>query len=364
MTAFLIINYGGIEGIMANLDSQNDRVAIIYTPINQSLRVREEERFADEEEQEVAVYVKEALALAGRSADILCLDLDHLEKLAGYAGVFNLVENYSGCDPNLESNFARRLQELGLPFTGPGALTLKTCLNKADTKARILQHGLLSPAYSVIKPGDAIQTGLPFPLFVKPVQEDGSLGVGINSEVNSQADLVAKVQEIHDLYHEPALVEEFIDGRDISVAILGNDADLQVLPPREIIFEPGFVGPKVLTYEASWVTTSAAYAYNKNICPCPLNDHARELMMIMARLISQFMGCQDYTRVDFRLRGNTPYALEVNPKPSIHPDSGFSLCARAAGLDYSAMVNTILDQALRKQPLQYRTQPARESLRL
>jgi len=138
MTAFLIINYGGIEGIMANLDSQNDRVAIIYTPINQSLRVREEERFADEEEQEVAVYVKEALALAGRSADILCLDLDHLEKLAGYAGVFNLVENYSGCDPNLESNFARRLQELGLPFTGPGALTLKTCLNKAETKARMV----------------------------------------------------------------------------------------------------------------------------------------------------------------------------------------------------------------------------------
>ena len=350
---------------MANFESQNDRIAIIYTPIDQSLRVREEERFADEEEQEVAVYVKEALALAGRPADILCIDFDDLEKLAGYAGVFNLVENYSGCDPNLESNFARRLQELGLPFTGPGALTLKTCLNKAETKARILQMGLLTPAYAVINPGDTIQADLPFPLFVKPVQEDGSLGVGINSEVNSQAQLEAKVREIHNLYHEPALVEEYIDGRDISVAILGNGPDLQVLPPREIIFEPGFVGPKVLTYEASWVATSVAYNHNKNICPCELSDQAHELITTMARLITQMMGCEDYTRVDFRLRGNTPYALEVNPKPSIHPESGFSLSARAAGLDYPALVNFILDQALRKQPLQFRTQPIQEqSLRL
>ena len=333
---------------MENSLPKNGRIAIIYTPIDQLPREREDERIADEEEQEIAVYIKEALASAGRPADILCIGLDELDKLVGYSAIFNLAQNYSGCDPSLESNYARRMKELGLKFTGAGWETLRNCLNKAEAKVQMLKHGLLTPTYSVIKPEDVIKTELPFPLFVKPVREDGSLGVGGNSIVRNQTELEAKVQEIFDLYHEPALVEEFIEGRDISVAILGTGADLRVLPISEIVFEPDFVGPRVLTYEANWVTTSHAYQNNKNICPCELTDETRELLVTTATKICQFMGCEDYTRVDFRLRGNIPYALDVNPSPSIHPEAGFSISARAAGLDYKSMINFILDQALKK----------------
>ena len=342
----------------------NGKIAIIYCAADQVPSGREQERIADGEVEEAAAAVKAALEAYGQAADVLRVHPGRLEALLDYAWIFNLAENVSGLD-DLEYNITRGMEEMGLHFTGSGAAALKTCLDKASAKARLIQHGLLTPAYTVIYPGEAVETDLPFPLFVKPVQVDGSVGISADSQVHTPAELEARVREIHRLYQQAALVEEYIEGRDISAAIIGNGAEIQALPLSEVVYRPAFAGPRVLTYEAIWLDGSAAYANNDAVCPCQLSSQTRDLIMDMARSSYNALGCEDYARVDFRLHGDTPYVLEVNPNPCIHPDgSGFARSCQAAGLDFPAMIQMILEQSLRKHALYRAAQQEKETLLL
>jgi D-alanine-D-alanine ligase len=201
----------------------------------------------------------------------------------------------------------------------------------------------------VIKPGETVEVGIEFPLFVKPVALESHIGVSTNSIVYTQTELAAKVDEIHHLYKQAALVEEYIEGRDIHAAVLGNGAGLQVLPLSEIVFLPGFNGPKVLTYEATWLEGSTAYANNIAVCPCVLSDQTRELITEMARASYNSLGCLDYARIDFRLEGEKPYILEVNPNPCLYPEiAGFIVSSKVAGFDYPATINKILESAMQR----------------
>ena len=336
---------------MMQIDPKNSKIAIVYSAADQVLSGREEERIADDEAQEVAGAVKAVLEAYGQAADVLSIRPDHLDALVGYAWIFNLAENICGLG-DLEYQIARGMEDLGLHFTGSSAATLKTCVNKANTKAKIMQQGMLTPAYTVVQPGERVETDLAFPLFVKPVQEDGSVGIAANSQVQNPAELDAKVREIHHVYRQAALVEEYIEGRDISAAVIGNGGEMQVLPLSEIVFQPDFVGPRVLTYESIWMEESDVYAKNEAICPCTLSNQTRDFIMTMARRCFIAMGCEDYARIDFRLKGHTPYVLEVNPNPCIHPaGSGFVRASQAAGLDFPALIRLILEHSMRKNAL-------------
>ena len=207
----------------------------------------------------------------------------------------------------------------------------------------------MTPAYEVIKPGEPVETSSDFPLFVKPLELESHIGVSSDSVVCTPTELKAKVSEIHRLYKQPALVEEYIEGRDISAALLGNGAALQVLPLSEIVFFEGFLGPKIQTYEASWVEGSTAYINHKAVCPCKLNDRMWDLLTEMARTSYNALGCWDYARVDFRLDGEKPYVLEVNPNPCLYPEiAGFIVASLVAGMDYSTAIHKILESAMQR----------------
>jgi D-alanine-D-alanine ligase len=260
--------------------------------------------------------------------------------------IFNLCEEFHG-QPRLEMNIAALLELLNIPFTGSTALVLGLSQDKGKTKSILAHHGIPTPAYAVWSPGENVSTShLRFPLIVKPLLEDGSLGIGNDAFVPDPASLPPRVEKIHSLHHQPALIEEYIDGRELNVSILGNEAP-QVLPISEIDFSSLPQGlPKICGYEAKWVENSPEFSHTIPQCPASLSAGAEKRVREAALRSYRLMDCRDYARVDIRLSPDgVPYVLEINANPDISPDAGMPRSAQAAGLAYPQFIARIADFA-------------------
>lgn len=293
-----------------------------------------------------AAAVRQALQQRGHETETFLLDDDPLafaRQLCTFQPevVYNLCEGFRG-DARQEMNVAGLLELLQLPYTGCPPLCLGLTQDKARTKDILLRHGLPSPGYLTVHPGERIPAlkGLAFPLFVKPRFEDASCGITAESVVEDPAALQRRVRYVHEVYRQPALVEEYIDGRELNVAILGQDA-LLVLPVAEIRFEKPPRRP-ILCFEGKWAAGSKAYRSTTPVCPARLTSKQDLLVRDVALRAFKLLGCRDYARIDIRLRDNTPMILEVNANPDISPDAGLANAARVAGMDYPALVERIL----------------------
>jgi D-alanine-D-alanine ligase len=258
--------------------------------------------------------------------------------------IFNLCEEFLGRS-RLEMNVAALLELLDIPFTGSSALALGLSQDKGKTKSLLAFHGIPTPAYSVWQPGmDEPLSGLQFPLIIKPLREDASLGIDNDAFVLNEKNLKQRVQEIYQGYGQPALVEEYIEGRELNVSILGNE-DPRVLPISEIDFSsmPPEL-PKICGYEAKWVESSQEYAHTVPRCPAPLSPRIEKKVKKVSLDSYRIMECRDYARVDIRLspRG-IPYVLEVNPNPDISPDAGMPRSAKIAGFSYAEFIGYIAE---------------------
>lgn len=282
-------------------------------------------------------------ALTPRIPDLVLapVDNDVVAALSPYEPedtvVFNLCEAIAG-DVGREAEAAAHLAARGFCFTGSPAATLALCQNKAQAKMHLLAAGFLTPAYQVFHAaGEPVSSALRFPLFVKPVAEDGSVGISQESVVTNEAALRTRVQYILDTYHEPALVEEFIGGREFNISVWGNDPP-EVLPLAELTYR-NMANPlaRVVTYAAKWEEDKPEYHDTPVTCPAQVDEPLSGRLRQMARAAYRVMGCRDYARVDIRERENVPYILEVNPNPSLSADAGFCKAARAAGYDYAEM---------------------------
>jgi D-alanine-D-alanine ligase len=160
-------------------------------------------------------------------------------------------------------------------------------------------------------------------------------------------ELKQQVEKIHAVYCQAALVEEYIEGRDISASVIGNGSDAIVLPLSEIVYTD-YSGPKMLSFISKWSSDPCDYVGITVECPCALNPKTQAMINEIALRATRVMGCRDYTRVDFRLRGNTPLVLEVNANPCLNPDNaGFILSANACGYSYEDIVAKILEDSIR-----------------
>ena len=258
--------------------------------------------------------------------------------------VFNLCEGFRG-DARQEMNVAGLLELMGLPYTGCPPLCLGLTQDKARTKDVLLRNSLPSPRYLSVRPGERIPplNELAFPLFVKPRFEDASCGIDVNSVIEDGAALARRVRYVHEVYRQPALIEEYIDGRELNVAILGQDS-LVVLPVAEIRFGKLPRRP-VLCFDSKWAVDSKAYRITTPVCPARLSAKQDLLVRDVALRAFKLLGCRDYARVDIRLRDNTPMILEVNANPDISPEAGLARAARVAGLDYPVLIERILNYA-------------------
>jgi D-alanine-D-alanine ligase len=264
--------------------------------------------------------------------------------------VFNLVESVEN-DSALEMNVAGVYELLKIPYTGAGALALGTALQKPRVKEILTYHGIRTPKFQVfgLKDKIVLREGMSFPLIVKPAQEDASVGIDDMSVVYALADMRKRVRFIHHEYDQPAIVEQFIDGRELNVAIIGNRPPV-ALPISEIDFS-GLTEDmhKIVSYEAKWMHGTVAFEGTKGVCPAELTPQQESRVKEMAVRCFQLVGCRDYARVDFRLsKEGVPYVLEVNPNPDISDDAGFARSARAEGYTFPEIVGKIVESALER----------------
>ncbi len=262
--------------------------------------------------------------------------------------IFNLCEGIEG---NVlgEAWVPAVLDILGIPYTGSDSLTLGLCLNKLKTKYLLIANNIPTPKYQMFyTTNQNLSSELKFPLIVKPAFEDASVGITSESVVKNKLELFKRVEFILTKYLQPALVEEFIDGRELNVAIIGNGSTLEVLPISEIIFDFDIDQPKIVSYEAKWVLNSDESQKTIGRCPAELPKELETGIKRLAIVAYNLTGCRDYARIDFRLRDNIPYVLEVNPNPGINLDSGFVRSATTAGMTYEDFIKRILSEACKR----------------
>ncbi|MEM1673955.1 MAG: ATP-grasp domain-containing protein [Candidatus Bathyarchaeia archaeon] len=266
--------------------------------------------------------------------------------------VFNIAEGLLG--ESRESHIPVILEMLGIPYTGSGPATLAICLNKAMTHKVLSAYDIPSPNFQVFRRADEnLDSSLNFPLVVKPLLEGSSKGIRSSSLVRDEESLRRQVSWIIENYHQPAIVEEFMPGREFTVGLIGND-EPYVLPIVEIQLDklPKGVSP-IYSYEAKWVWDTLEKPLDIFRCPADIPPELNEEIREIAIKTFEILECRDICRIDIRLDGDgVPRVLEVNPLPGLIPDPNAHSClpeaARAAGFTYEELICTILWQALKR----------------
>ncbi len=262
--------------------------------------------------------------------------------------IFNCVEIFYGKAP-LETNIAGLFELLEIPYTGAPALTLANCQNKALTKKILSQNGIPTPKFQII---DSLETPITidcFPLIVKPISEDASVGIENESVVRTHEKLVERLKHVFDEFKQPALVEQFINGRELNVSVLGVDPPI-ALPISEIDFSemPEHL-ERIVSYQAKWDSLHEAYHKTIPICPAELSDEITKKAQEIALRVFSIMELRDYCRVDMRLSENNElFVLEANPNPELSDGVGFMRSADAVGYSYGDILNMIVGMALKR----------------
>jgi D-alanine-D-alanine ligase len=260
--------------------------------------------------------------------------------------VFNLCEALEG-DPRLEVAAAWMLELLRLPYTGCRPAAIGLCLEKPVAKSVLLANGVSVPLGQTLATGDE-RIWVESPRYiVKPSREDASHGISSRSVVASPAEARALAREIVAEYHQPALLEEFIDGREVNVAILESEHGPRILPPSEIdytSFPPEL--PRIVSYAAKWDPHSPEWKHMPVVPMADAGDAAGTALKAMALQAWRVLGLSGYARIDFRLHATRgAFVLEANPNPDLSPDAGFATSAARAGIGYADLVGRIVERA-------------------
>src|SRR4030043_911005 len=330
------------------------RVVFLYNLLERLEKGEEKDILAEDAIMEEIGAVEEALRSRGHQCFVVA-GRDEIHTVIHWLQeiqpdiVFNLCESVYG-KTCWEMNIPALLDLFRISYTGSSPLTLGLCQDKRKVKDILLSQGILTPRYKVFdRQVDHIK-GNAFPIIVKPLHEDGSLGITKESVVYDDEMLCKQIQYVIDKYHQPALVEEFIDGRELNVGLMETDGKVGVLPISEIDYSefPEEV-PKICGYEAKWVTESPEYQKSKPICPAPLEWVMKKRVEHIAIKVFKLFGCRDYARVDSRIdRDGKIYVLEVNPNPDISPQSGMSRALKVQGTTYTEFVGILIERALQR----------------
>ncbi|MBE0603159.1 MAG: ATP-grasp domain-containing protein, partial [Deltaproteobacteria bacterium] len=322
--------------------------AVLYTSVFEAIKeVKEEIR--EEMDLEVnARAVAGALRSEGLEAWPHAFGQDAGELISGLSVMRpDVVFNLSECpflSPEKELHACALLELVRLPYTGNGPLTLGICNSKSLTKKILLAEGIPTPPFLLYTSAPAQDPDIPYPLVVKPANEDGSAGITEDSFVRDLEELGRQVKWLKDGFRQNALVEKFVGGREFNVGVIGNGTAAdphRTLPPAELVYRnPRW---RLCTYESKWDKTHPSYVEIAPVCPA---EAPRELLDRMSRITlecARTFRLTGYARVDFRMdEAGELYVLEVNPNPDISTDAGMARAARAAGLSYPALIREVL----------------------
>ena len=315
---------------------------------------RSHDRFAEWDEPATIAAVEAALCTVG-SVVRLEADAHFPDRLRQALPdiVFNIAEGLHG--PSREAHVPAMCEYYGVPYTGSDVLTLALALDKRRAKEVFVARGVPTAPFTILQRAtDPLPQGFPLPAVVKPVHEGSSMGIPERALCDSAEAVRQRAAEIARDYHQPALVEAFLPGREFTVAVLGNDGDTRALPVVEIEFDalPAGAAP-LYGYEAKWVWDTTEAPLEIFQCPAHIPPALDAEIREVALGAFHALGCRDWARVDVRLDADgRASVLEINPLPGILPDprqnSCFPKAARAAGIGYDAMITGVLDVALRR----------------
>ena len=311
-----------------------------------------EERIeAEIKHDEVVDEVAGALSEGGHKVSLIGIN-DDLRELMDKLDdkrpdlVFNLCERFADND-EYEMHVTAVLAMLGQPFTGTGPVGMALRQDKAITKKLFKFHGVSYPNFATFDKNNLEFAGkMRFPLFVKPLHGDTSLGIDDSSLITEYSKLIERIGFIQKHLKVPALVEEYIEGREFYVGILGNDA-AEILPVMELDFAKLPDGhPRIYGHEAKSDTDSVQFGAVNAIVATELAPEVRARLTIAGREAAYALKVQDYARVDIRLSADgIPIVVEVNANPYLERTSAFALAALQAGMGYTTLVNRIVEIA-------------------
>jgi len=263
--------------------------------------------------------------------------------------IFNLLEDFFGLR-EFDHHVVSYLELLRMPYTGCNPRGLVLARDKALSKKILAYHRIAVPHFDVVRRGRKARRtrGLTFPLIVKSLTEEGSLGIAQASVVYTDADLQARVEFVHRKTEGDAIIEEFIDGREIYVGILGNTR-LTVLPPWELFFDNPAPGELAIATERVKHDPDHQVRRGINQGPAKLDPAVHLKLVATARRIYRLLALDGYARLDFRLRAdNTAFFLEANPNPEIAESQEFAASAEEAGMNYSQLLEHIVSLGIRR----------------
>ncbi|QSQ26338.1 ATP-grasp domain-containing protein [Pyxidicoccus parkwayensis] len=264
--------------------------------------------------------------------------------------VFNICETFAE-DYRLEVNVAAVLELARVPFTGSGTAGLLLAQDKILTKQLLQFHGVLTPRFATFD-GESFQTSgdLKFPLIVKPARSDASMGLGVEKDMEG---LARRVRRIRQEFDDEALAEEFIEGREIYVGVLGDHANPQVLPVVELDFGRKWSRKRMKIANREVKFAPETEGSPRLLVPHDLSDELRGRVERAAVTAFRALKLRDYARIDFRVssRTNEPYLLEVNPNPYLEAQCEVALGARERGMSYPRLVQHIVEVAARRHGL-------------
>jgi D-alanine-D-alanine ligase len=266
--------------------------------------------------------------------------------------IFNLTESYAG-DDTKDMNVAAYLDLLGRPYTGAGPQALYLAQDKTLAKKIFAFHGIRTPFFATSFRGKLDHADeISFPLIVKPTSEDGSVGIDVGSVVGSIKELMERIHYIQEEFNSPALIEEYIEGREIYAAVLGN-ADPEVLPLIELDLSKLPEGtPRIAGTEVKWETETEAYRLTKSAPVEDMDSATTKLLSDTALAAYRALKLRDYGRIDMRLtaKGDV-YVIEANPNPWLSSGAELAMAAKKGGRSYTQLVSQIVELACARYPL-------------
>lgn len=326
-----------------------------------------EDQWDDLDSEATVFSIRDALREGGHDAEFLEADESIIDTVREFRPdiCFNIAESHFG--DSREAQIPAILEKLQIPYTGSKVLALALSLDKPMTKRILAWHNLPTPEFqSFERVDEPLEEGMQFPLFIKPSREGTGMGISYQSILHNEAELRTQLEFILRKYKQPALVERFIEGREVTVGMVGNligpvarripldedarriQAGLHFLPPMEVNLDPYLETDGVYdNYLKTVKATELEY-----LCPAPLDEEMVDELNWLAAAVFRVTGALDVARVDFRLDLHDnfkPYILEINPLPGLMPElSDIVIEANAIGIGHTELVNMILQAALKR----------------
>lgn len=306
-----------------------------------------------EREPEMEYQIGEALTVNGHDIryvgvhDDVSLGLDELREFAPDL-VFNCAESFVQID-RLDYLLPALLEAEGFVYTGSPPLALMVTRNKGMSKKILSHHGVAVPSFRTYRRGEEVleEHQVPLPAFVKPLRLDASEGIALASVVSDFTALAERVRFIHERIGGSAIVEQFIDGRELYVSIIGNGDDVEILPITEMVFDKSVASTeRIATRAAKWDESYRSGRGIKNQLARRIGAKAREAIERACRITYKSLWLRDYARIDVRLdKKGVPWVIEANANPYLNDGHEMAISAKKRGLDYYALIERIVQIA-------------------